>query len=270
MYRKADIIESGINLIKLIVIIIIVLRGLFMEYAVIFTETNIDILFKLCLSMILGIMVGLDRQLTNKLAGIKTQVLVCMGSTIFTMLSINGFSGFGSSSQVLIGDPARVAAQILTGIGFIGGGVILKTKSNVFGVTTAASLWIVASIGMAVGTGDYFMAITGTILTVIVLVVIRRVERNYLDRLTEKKVRIHIEIKTSADNFIKIVNFVQKKYKSFSEMSYSNIIDKQNYTKLHFQVYVGSNVSIQDIYNDISNLEKLDSLKIYRAPSPYD
>ena len=107
-----------------------------------------DFLLRCTVSMVLGAMIGLEREYKNKPAGIKTHTLICMGSAALTYLSFH-FSPHG--------DPGRIAAQIVSGIGFIGGGTILQSKRMVKGLTTAASLWVVASVGMLVGAG-FFLA----------------------------------------------------------------------------------------------------------------
>ena len=107
-----------------------------------------NMLLDILLAMVLGFAIGFERELTNKWAGLRTHMLVCMGSCIFTLLSIHAFPVFAHSPQA---DPARIAAQVLTGIGFIGGGTVLKHGSAIYGLTTAAALWITASIGMACG-----------------------------------------------------------------------------------------------------------------------
>ena len=115
---------------------------------------------RLILGFILRGIVGLEREVSLKPAGLRTHVLVGLGSTLLTVLSIDAFPG---------ADPSRVAASIVVGIGFLGAGTILKTKEKVIGLTTAATLWIVASIGVATGAGFYLLAILTTILAFCVL-----------------------------------------------------------------------------------------------------
>ncbi|MFW9952736.1 MAG: MgtC/SapB family protein [Candidatus Thorarchaeota archaeon] len=105
-------------------------------------------------------MIGFERERIDKPAGLRTHILVAVGSTQFTILSFYAFPG---------SDPARIAAAIVTGIGFIGAGTILQSKDKVTGVTTAASLWVTASIGIAVGIGYYLVATIVVILTYITL-----------------------------------------------------------------------------------------------------
>lgn len=107
---------------------------------------NPDI-FKLFLSILLGAVIGLEREVSDKAAGLRTNILICVGAALFTALSLK-FSG----------DPARIAAQIVTGIGFLGAGAIMQEGDQVTGLTTAATIWTVAAIGMGVGYGHYTLA----------------------------------------------------------------------------------------------------------------
>jgi len=119
----------------------------------------IESVIRLILATILGAMVGLEREITHKPAGLRTHMLVSLGACLFTIVSMYDFGM----------DPARVAAGIVTGIGFIGAGTIIAEREKVVGVTTAASLWATAAIGLTVGVGDYFLSIVATVLVFVVL-----------------------------------------------------------------------------------------------------
>lgn len=121
---------------------------------------EVEMLIRILLSALLGAIIGFERQLSERPAGLRTHMLVSIGATIFTMLSITGFPG---------ADPARVASYVVMGIGFIGAGTVLQTKDKVVGLTTAASLWLMASIGMLVGTGFYLLAVITTVLVFVIL-----------------------------------------------------------------------------------------------------
>ncbi len=125
--------------------------------------------FQLLLAAFLGGLIGLDRERKQHGAGLRTHILVGTGACLFTILSALAFPG---------GDPSRVASQILPGIGFLGAGTILKSGRNVHGLTTAASIWITAAIGMAVGVGAWFLALCGTLIIWFVLAILRRIERS--------------------------------------------------------------------------------------------
>lgn len=119
-----------------------------------------EIIMRILVALILGGVIGLERQYHDKPAGFATNTLICVGSAVFAMLSI-------LSAYYLGGDPARIAAQIVAGVGFLGAGSILRDGNKISGLTTAAGIWLVAAVGMAVGYGHYFV---GSIATASVLI----------------------------------------------------------------------------------------------------
>ena len=120
---------------------------------------EVEVITRLTLSAALSLLLGLERERKNKPAGVRTHIMVGTGTTLFTLISLFAFPG----------DPARIAAGIVTGIGFIGAGTILQTKERVFGLTTAASLWYTAAVGMTVAVGEYALAIAAAIFGFVVL-----------------------------------------------------------------------------------------------------
>lgn len=125
-----------------------------------------DLLLQLVLATVLGGLIGLERERKGKPAGLRTNILICIGAATFTHLSVS----LGH------GDPGRIAAQVLTGVGFIGAGTILHTRGAVTGLTSAATIWVVSAIGMALGMGLYYEAIGTTALVMAVLLGLSRVE----------------------------------------------------------------------------------------------
>jgi putative Mg2+ transporter-C (MgtC) family protein len=123
---------------------------------------DLSIIVRLVLAAILGALIGLEREVHSHPAGMRTHLLVSVGSAAFTILSIEAFDAPGA-------DPARIAAQIVSGIGFLGAGAILKEGATIRGLTTAASLWAVAAVGMAAGAGAWAVAVTGVILVILSL-----------------------------------------------------------------------------------------------------
>ena len=124
-------------------------------------------------STLLGTLVGFERQMGRKAAGLRTHVLVCLGSTLFTLLTVHAVREFGGSSL----DPTRIIHGVITGVGFLGAGSIMRQEGYVHGLTTAASVWMVAAIGTAVGVRAYGLAVTGTVLALVVLEGYRWIER---------------------------------------------------------------------------------------------
>ncbi len=135
----------------------------------------LQLLGALALAILLGSAVGLEREANNHPAGFRTHALVCVGSALVSIVSWSTFQNFNFS-----GDPTRIAAQIISGIGFLGAGTIMREGANIKGLTTAASLWTVAAIGLAVGFGLYFVAITTTALVVLVLQFFSKLEKKFI------------------------------------------------------------------------------------------
>ena len=125
---------------------------------------QLDALVRLAVAAILGAIVGYERETAGRPAGLRTYILVSVGACLFTLVSILGFPG---------SDPARVAAQIVTGIGFIGAGTIIQAQAGVRGITTAAGIWAIAAVGMAAATGLYVIAIATAIGAYLVLEFVR-------------------------------------------------------------------------------------------------
>lgn len=138
--------------------------------------TYISAALKLLISFVLGAIVGIERQQRRQSAGMRTIMLICLGSTAAVLLSI----WIPQNYPDMPGDPGRIAAQILTGIGFLGAGTIIQSKGNVRGLTTAACIWVIAIIGMCVGAGLYVSAVLLTFGTLFVLVALEKIEKKKL------------------------------------------------------------------------------------------
>ena len=142
----------------------------------------LDVTRRLLLAAGLGAAIGLEREYMQKPAGLRTNILIALGSALFTIVSTVVGGGGGT--------PDRIAAQVVTGIGFLGGGAILRSGTTVHGMTTAATIWVNAAIGMAAGAGEYALAAGSTIITLIVLAVLPPIERYFSrrrDRTQEAK-----------------------------------------------------------------------------------
>lgn len=133
-------------------------------------DLSVYVVARLLLAAVLGGMVGLERELSHKPAGIRTNMLICLGAALFTIISYEMASGFG-------GDHTRIAAQIIPGIGFIGAGVVIRERGTIIGITSAATIFVVASIGMAVGSGLYVTGIFAALLLLASLVIIGNLEQ---------------------------------------------------------------------------------------------
>jgi putative Mg2+ transporter-C (MgtC) family protein len=140
-----------------------------------------DLMLRLLVALALGAIVGLERERQERAAGLRTVTMVSLGSCLFTIIGAYGFPNT---------DPSRVAAQIVTGIGFLGAGTIFLRKDLVRGLTTAATIWTVAAIGMAAGTAQYFEAAFTTLLILGVLMVLKPIEKRFFKRPSEAQVSV--------------------------------------------------------------------------------
>ena len=133
---------------------------------------------RLMLASLLGALIGLEREIHGRTAGFRTHLLVSLGSALFMVISINFYREFGNfSGTIPVGvDPGRVAAQVVTGIGFLGAGAIIRDKASVRGLTTAACLWIAAAIGLACGAGLYLLPLLVTVIALVSLVALKKIE----------------------------------------------------------------------------------------------
>ncbi|MCX7927938.1 MAG: MgtC/SapB family protein [Candidatus Omnitrophica bacterium] len=146
--------------------------------------TDSVVTVRLILSVILGGLIGLERQMQRRAAGLRTHILVSLGSCLIMLTSQYVFVIYKDVTAI---DPARIAAGIITGIGFLGAGAIIREKEEIKGLTTAASLWVVSGIGLAVGVGFYNASFITTILTLICLFILRKAEKRLLNKPNSKE-----------------------------------------------------------------------------------
>ncbi|RKY41321.1 MAG: MgtC/SapB family protein [Candidatus Makaraimicrobium thalassicum] len=165
--------------------------------------TTLIILWRVLLSAFLGGLIGIEREIHGCAAGLRTHILVCMGATLFMMTSVMVGMSYGHVGET---DPSRIAAGVVTGVGFLGAGAIIRAGASIRGLTTAASIWAVAAIGLAVGTGMYEAAAITTIVGLTVLI-LSRLEGRIRLKQPGKKLRIVLRADsvTSTDDIKKII-----------------------------------------------------------------
>ncbi len=226
-------------------------------------DFNLLVLLRITAAILFGFAIGLERELTNKYAGLRTHILVCLGSCVFTILSIYAFPmAVDHSHPQAYGDPARIAAQILTGIGFIGGGTVLRHGSSVYGLTTAATLWVSASIGMACGAGMLSMGLIATIFSVGVLVIIRSFEKNVLIGSIKASKRLKITIGCENQKTEEIHNFIIGSFERIHEISKKQDIERKNLSEIVVIIDVSGKRQIQDLYKKFENVSGLEEIII--------
>lgn len=177
---------------------------------------RLDLLLHLVLAVVFGGVIGFERERRGKPAGLRTNVLICVGATLFTELSI--------SMAGAVGDPGRVAAQIVTGVGFLGAGTILHSRGYITGLTSAATIWLVAAIGMAIGTDAVLEAAGATFLVVVVLRVLARLERRLARR--QETSRIVVEVSSDPSDVHQVEEAVRKAGVEIQEMHSERMQDK--------------------------------------------
>lgn len=182
-----------------------------------------DILMPCFLALIFGGLIGFQREKAERPAGLRTHALVCLGSTVFTIVSYLGFSSLAGV------DPSRVAAGIVAGIGFIGAGVIFRQGTLIKGVTTAASIWIVASIGISLGAKLYYLAVLTTLLGFVTLSILKYIE--------DKVIRIpNYVVRVTVSEDLKDINEILKIFKRKSvciksrKYEFNDVNDTKIYT----------------------------------------
>jgi putative Mg2+ transporter-C (MgtC) family protein len=158
-----------------------------------------EVALRLGVAAALGAAVGLERELREREAGLRTHMLVSVGSALFTLASAYGFHEFlTAGGNIVRADPTRIAAQIVTGIGFIGAGAIIRQGLSVRGITTAATLWTVAAIGLAAGAGYYSAAVISTAIVVFSLWPLRIIAYRVTERIRPEERQIVVELKPEA------------------------------------------------------------------------
>lgn len=225
-------------------------------------DPNLIILFRIVLATSLAFIPGIERELTGKFAGLRTHILVSLGACVFTILSIYGFKMHIAADVIGTNDPARIAAQVITGIGFIGAGTVMRHGTSVLGITTAATLWICAAIGMSCGCGEYMTAILASLVTLVVLILIRRLEKNFLSKRKIFYTLFEVTICASFDecekiqeifesNFHKIYKF-NKKLLNSNELRFNGVISTKKSIK-----------DINDIFRKVNNIESIEIREYY-------
>ncbi|MDH5162195.1 MgtC/SapB family protein [Heyndrickxia oleronia] len=228
----------------------------------IFADVDIDMIIKLSISAILGLTIGLERELKRKPLGLKTSLVISIVSCLLTIVSIQSAYLFPGSKYINIQmDPLRLAAQIVSGIGFLGAGVIMrKGDDTISGLTTAALVWGAAGIGIATGAGFYFEAIAGVILLIISVELIPGLIRILgVKRLRSKELRVRLTLKKQEDIASVLKNIQEKNIK----IEHIRIKDLQDQSYLvDLKVMVSYKQTTPDIYYGLAKIDKIYSTEI--------
>lgn len=217
--------------------------------------TQSEVVTRLLLSIILGGIIGIERESVNRPAGFRTHVLVCVGSTLTMLVSIFVFEKFRAFTST---DPSRIAAQVVSGIGFLGAGTIIRVGPTVKGLTTAASLWTVASIGLAIGCGFYSAAIIATIFTFITLISLSRIEAVFINR--RLLYNIYVTVSDKPGQLGKIGTVLGEYGISIRNVKMENLDEGR--VNINLTVRLPSNVKIEDVIMKLSAIEGVQCIDI--------
>ena len=216
----------------------------------------LNAVFKLTLSLLLGCVVGLERKRKGQIAGLRTFALISMGATLAMIPPIyipQAYMGLKN------GDPGRVAAQVITGVGFLGAGAIIQMKGSVRGLTTAAGIWMVATIGMAVGVGMYLVSVIATLLIIFILVTLERYEHKLNIGQESKIVRVKVKgiLGTQSDYsaiFARHSIHVSDEYLKFDY--------EQNFTIINFVILTKGGVDFAALFREIHDVQPTISITL--------
>lgn len=206
-------------------------------------------LVRIVFSFILGMLIGIERETHHQPAGMRTHILICIGSTVVMLISIfipQTFTNFQN------GDPGRIAAQVVSGIGFLGAGAILKFGTDVKGLTTAASIWTMAAIGLAVGAGMFVIAIIGVVVVLFALTIMDVFEKKVFKERTLRKIELVVKKRNSDLHTIKNL-LLQENVKIVSTGFERNINEAND--KITFMVGVTTNLDVQQL-SDVLEKQK--------------
>ena len=213
-----------------------------------------EIIFKLALACILGAMIGLERESLNRPAGLRTYTLVCVGSALAMIVSIDIYMQY---YQTVNADPGRIAAQVISGIGFLGAGTIMREGASVRGLTTAAGLWVVACIGLAVGAGLYIPAVATTILILFVLIYFIRFEQFFTGLREYKGLVIVVEDRPGqVGNIGSILGDMGVLIKNIQ----LNHMENEDNLEVELLVELPSGMKISDVIEELSTMKELKSI----------
>ena len=225
----------------------------------ILNSTIIDpytVALRLGVSIILGAIIGVERQFRRREAGLRTFTLICMGSTAAMLISIwipQSYPDF------LNGDPGRIAAQVLTGVGFLGAGAIMQSNGSVHGLTTAAGIWVMAVIGLAVGAGMYMAGCIMTAFTLCILISLERLERRmFLDGVNKI---LTITCSTATPELKKIRSNMESRNIFIVSLSYEYNYDKEQ-SVITYKVNVKSKSSYTDLFTDLRKLGYITQIRL--------
>lgn len=211
--------------------------------------TGREIILRILLGALIGGIIGFERQIHGRPAGFRTHILVCTASVLLMLVSeYYHYLGSLDPSYIRI-DPGRIAAGAITGVGFIGAGVVLKTGFTIQGLTTAACIWVVSAIGLSIGSGLYLAGMTTFVVTVITLTLLRTVERK-MPKLSSSFLTVVADENTDEE---KLVSLITKEGLTITNIDYESSSESRT-AEFHFTVTLYDKRAIKSLFDKLSSL----------------
>jgi putative Mg2+ transporter-C (MgtC) family protein len=233
---------------------------------------EVELVLRLALAALLGAVIGVEREWRDRTAGLRTHMLVCLGASAFTIVSAYGFTEWygqidGTHRSTLVSDPTRIAAQIVTGIGFLGAGAIFRSDDGVKGLTTAASLWMMAAIGLSAGAGYYELAVASTVLMLLVLVALRQVSGriNAMNRGEHTPLEVIVSGPTSIGIVLDAIASSEGRVSNFTA---SVLRRDRPPRRLTFDLSLPADESITALVGRLALLDGVDAVSARDVPPP--
>jgi len=218
--------------------------------------TEIDVVIRLCLAFVAGGIIGFERSSRRQVAGLRTHILITVGAACLMLLSIWIPQQF---FDIKNSDPGRIAAQVVSGMGFLGAGAIIRLGNNIKGLTTAASLWLVAAVGLTIGAGMYIAAITTVILALVALILLNQIERKIFPDI--RKMVLEISYNQSDVPDTEAILEILKKLNIKSRSMILGKSDRKK-TKMCFEVSILNTTDISKMINAIESSGDIDRVEI--------
>lgn len=218
--------------------------------------TTLQAIVKLCLSLLLGAVVGFERKRKGQPAGLRTFSLIAMGATLAMLVSIYVCQEYVGLKN---GDPGRIAAQVISGVGFLGAGAIIQAKGSVRGLTTAAGIWMASIIGLAVGVGLYLLSVVATLLILFILVQIENIEHRMSMGVESRIIRMKVlAIVGDIDPYREIF----QRHGVHLVHSYADYDYEARTTRLNFVVLLPESADYMDLFQDLSKVHPTGSVAL--------
>ena len=218
--------------------------------------TELDMLLRLALGFLAGAFIGFERSSRRQVAGLRTHILIATGSTMLMLLSIYLPQQL---SPLRAGDPGRIAAQVVSGIGFLGAGAIIRLGNSIRGLTTAASLWFVAALGLLVGSGLFLIAGAAIILALFTLIILHNIERRIFP--TERIKMLEVSYKENIFDTKEVLDLIKKAGIKIQSMDVNQSSNNKK-TRLRLLVQVSGNINIAHVAQSIKSAENVGRVEI--------